>query len=63
MKYRLVIEIDVNEGICGTDAEEKSFFENEILKYKNDNCALYLHSNYIGDELGQVKVIELLPTA
>ena len=63
MKYKLVIEIDIDECLCGIDAEEKSFFENEILKYKDDNDALYLHSNFIGDELGQVKVIDFLPTS
>ncbi|GIV45176.1 MAG: hypothetical protein KatS3mg035_2299 [Bacteroidia bacterium] len=54
MKIKMTIEFEVEYIFDHTDEEEKTFFENEILKCDG---TLILHSNEIGDTLGVVKKI------
>ncbi len=51
MKIRLTIEVDMEEGFFGDEAE-KLWLENEILV---GDGSLILHSNEIGDSVGVVK--------
>jgi hypothetical protein len=54
--HKLKIEIElIYDDIFHYNDEEKKWFFNEILKKDK----LILHSNEIGDEIGQVKVIKI----
>lgn len=63
MKIRLLIEVDVPDMVCGRDAEERAHFQSAVLFAKdtiNDpEQRLILHSNYIGDEVGGVRVLQI----
>ena len=57
-KLLLKIELTYNDKIMHeNDKEGLRWFINDVLKSKD---GLILHSNYIGDELGAVKVIGIL---
>lgn len=57
-KIKLLIELKYDEKIMhDKDKESIKWFYKDILGSKND---LILHSNEIGDEVGKVKVIEIV---
>jgi hypothetical protein len=57
---KLTIELTYNNKIMhGNDKESIEWFYNYILKSRRKND-LILHSNEIGDEIGTVKVIDLI---
>lgn len=57
-KILLKIELTYNEKTMHEDDQEGlEWFINGILKSED---GLILHSNYIGDELGEVKVVDVL---
>ena len=52
---RMIIEVDYDEQIMyGNDQEAKDWFFNSVLATGD----LILHSNEIGDEVGEVRVLE-----
>ena len=54
---RMVIEVDYDEKIMyGNDEEAKDWFFNSVL----NNGDMVLHSNEIGDTVGEVRVLECL---
>ena len=57
--YKLLIELEVDDKMMyGNDEESREWFEKDILK----NSVLVLHENEeIGDDLGYVKVLAILP--
>jgi hypothetical protein len=58
MKVRLTIEIDLNKNLINfCDDEERMWVENEILI---GNRELIVHSNEIGDYVGEVTSVENL---
>ena len=58
-KVKLEIEMEYNDEIMHKDDEEgRGWFRNEILN--GDKGLLSLHSNFIGDHLGDVKVIKII---
>lgn len=58
-KYRLIIDLDVDEHYIG-DGEDKEWLENVVLSSQGE---LILHSNYVGDCVGQVKVLKIYSDA
>ena len=56
---KLLIEIKVEKDWIDSQ-EEKDWFFTEILSNKIKHN-LILHSNEIGDEISEVKVLEILP--
>ena len=55
--YKLLIELEVDDKMMyGNDEESREWFEKDILK----NYVLVLHEE-IGDDLGYVKVLAILP--
>lgn len=56
-KMKMLVELRYDASIMhGRDKEAKDWFFNEILKKDK----LILHSNEIGDEIGIIKVLEVL---
>lgn len=54
----LVIEMEVGDFMYDeTDGEEVEWFQDKVLNPKN---GLFLHSNEIGDEVGEVKNVIVL---
>lgn len=54
---KMLVELRYDASIMhGRDKEAKDWFFNEILKKDK----LILHSNEIGDEIGIIKVLEVL---
>ena len=59
-KLKLLIELKYDDkSMHGKDKESIDWFFNDILKSKRKND-LILHSNEIGDEIGEVKVITII---
>lgn len=54
MRLKLTIEVELDDASYGQSEEEKLWMENEILI---GDGSLILHSNEIGDELGEVKKV------
>jgi len=58
-KIKLTIELDYNSDIMhGDDKEAQEWFFKDVL----GRDQLFLHSNEIGDEVGNVNVLEVLTT-
>jgi len=58
---KLEIELTYdNEGMHDDDKEGIGWFHNDILL--GEKGALLLHSNEIGDAVGEVKCIKILPS-
>lgn len=58
-KLRLEVELDYDADIMhGNDADAISWFRNDILLGKGE--ALRLHSDEIGDVVGEVTVVRIL---
>jgi hypothetical protein len=55
-KIKMVVELEYDEKLMGETQEEKDWFNNDILL----KDTLILHSNEIGDEIGTLKVIDIL---
>lgn len=55
----MLIELSYDEKTFGTSTKEKVWFRKEILRCKGED-GLILHSNNIGDEVGEVRVIGIL---
>ncbi len=61
MKIRMSIEVELDDNVHNYDEEERLWYENEILL---GNRSLLLHSNEIGDTVGEitsVKHIQWIP--
>lgn len=43
----------------GDDPQSIDWFENDILRQKGNDSPLLLYSNEIGDEIGEIKVLEI----
>lgn len=56
-KYRLVIDLEVDEHYIG-DSEDQEWLENVVLSSQGE---LLLHSNFVGDNVGKVKVLKIWP--
>jgi hypothetical protein len=57
---RLTVDLTYNNEIMhGDDEESKDWFVNEVLKSTNPHEQLILHSNCIGDEVGEIKVVDI----
>ncbi len=55
-KIKLLVELKYDANIMhGKDKEATDWFFNHVLKDK-----LILHSNEIGDEIGEVKIIKII---
>ena len=54
MRIKLTIEVELEDGVYGTSEEEILWLENEILVGDGN---LILHSNEIGDALGEVRKV------
>jgi hypothetical protein len=44
----------------GEDKESINWFFENVMRNNTVNEQLILHSNYIGDEVGEIKVIEIM---
>lgn len=59
-KIKMLVELNYDTKIMhGNDTESKEWFYKDILKSKRRND-LILHSNEIGDEIGEIKVLEII---
>ena len=59
-KIKMIIELEYDDQIThGSEQESIDWFYNDILIGKKGS--LLLHSNEIGDNVGKVKGIEILP--
>jgi len=56
-KYTILIELNLDEGYI-KDREDKEWLENSVLTEEGE---LTLFSNMVGDCVGEVKVLEILP--
>ena len=54
MILKLTIEVKLDDEVCGNSEDEKLWMENEILV---GDGTLLLHSNEIGDTIGEVKKV------
>ena len=54
MRIKLTIEVELDEITFGGSEDEKLWLENEILIGNGD---LILHSNDIGDSVGEIKKV------
>ena len=61
-RIRFEAELDYDgDLICGDDEESKEWFLNQIL---GNQCGdLILHSNDVGDTVGTIRLIRILPEA
>ena len=60
-KIKMIIELEYDDQIThGSEQESIDWFYNDILIGKKGS--LLLHSNEIGDNVGKVKGIEILPS-
>jgi hypothetical protein len=60
MKIRMVIDIEIERTLAPNDKEERDALYDMLLQRGHAaGEALILHSNYIGDELGTVTVIDI----
>lgn len=61
MILKIFIELDYDEEIMhggDKDAKAKKWFFNEVLSDKTKE-GIVLHSNFIGDTIGMVKIIKI----
>ena len=56
-KIRMVVELEYDDTLMGTDEEEITWFHDKILF---DKEGLILHSNEIGNEVGKITVLNIL---
>lgn len=54
MVLRLTIEVKLDDNVYGNSEDEKLWMENEILV---GDGSLFLHSNEIGDTIGEIKKV------
>lgn len=55
----MLVELEYDDKLMhGKSKEDIEWFYNDILKSKRKND-LFLHSNEIGDEVGQIKILEI----
>jgi hypothetical protein len=58
---RLIVDLTYDEQIMhGEDKESINWFFENVMRNNTVNEQLILHSNYIGDEVGEIKVIEIM---
>lgn len=55
MKIQMTIEVELDDSVYSSEADELLWLENEILVGDGN---LILHSNEIGDEVGVVKSVK-----
>ena len=59
-KVTLLVEFELDGfGEVPEEKESDDWFIENVLKWEGHGNALILFSNHLGDELGQVKVLEL----
>jgi len=51
MKLKLTLEINLDKNVWGTTEEETEWLKKEVLNLKE---GLSLHSNLIGDSVGEI---------
>jgi hypothetical protein len=57
---RLTVDLTYDEQIMHSDdPEDYAYFVDNVLRNTTKGEQLILHSNYIGDEVGEIKVIEI----
>lgn len=56
MRIRIQLVVEIDENIHGNTEEEKEAFRDLVLY--NEAEPLYLHSNYIGQEVGSIVALE-----
>ncbi len=62
MKLKLEVEIEYEEDLMhGEDEDAIAWFHDQVLLNPRPDEGLILHSNYIGDEIGTVKVSHIIP--
>lgn len=54
MNLKITIEVKLDDNVYGNSEDEKLWMENEILV---GDGSLLLHSNEIGDTLGEIKKV------
>lgn len=54
MNLKITIEVKLDDSVYGNSEDEKLWMENEILV---GDGSLSLHSNEIGDTLGEIKKV------
>ena len=60
MKIRMVIDLEVESSMVPTDQEERdSLYDTLLQRGMAGSAPLILHSNFIGDEIGTVTVIDI----
>ena len=57
MVLKLTIEVKIDDAVFGNSEEEKLWMENEILI---GDGTLLLHSNEIGDTVGEIKKVSCI---
>jgi hypothetical protein len=58
---RLIVDLTYDEQIMhGEDKESIDWFFENVMRNNTVNEQLILHSNYIGDEVGEIKLIEIM---
>ena len=57
---RMLVDLTYDESIMHEDtAEEQDWFFHNVLANNNGGEQLILHSNFIGDEVGEIKIIKI----
>lgn len=57
---KMTVELTYDpELMHGNDPVAIEWFENDILRQKGNDGLLLLHSNEIGDEIGEIKVLDI----
>ena len=57
---KLTVELTYNDEVMHeNDQESIDWFYNDILKQQQNDELLLLHSNEIGDTIGEIKVIDI----
>ena len=60
-KLKLLVELSYDDEVMhGTDKDSIDWFESGILMQEFSEEMLILHSNEIGDEVGEIKVLEII---
>lgn len=60
-KIKMIVELEYEDSLEGNDQDEKDCFIDFVLKGKDaEEINLILHSNYLGEEIGVINVLEIL---
>lgn len=60
-KIKMIVELEYEDSLEGNDQDDKDCFIDFVLKGKDaEEINLILHSNYLGEEIGVINVLEIL---